>query len=100
MITIGRRGEDTKADDFPLADFNKVASLRGCEDENLQKKASVNGTFILKVEKAPEMKKAASAKPVLEEPVQLSPSKALENLRVAMHKQSTDLQTSLNEFLL
>ena len=79
MITIGKRGEDTKADDFPLADFNKVASLRGCETD-MKKSASVQAPFVFTVQKAPEMKKTASFKSLEVPTRQLAPSEVLENL--------------------
>lgn len=89
VITIGKRDESTKADDFPLADFNKVASLRGCDMEEMKKKASVQAPFIFKVQKA-VMKKVASA-PIKEEPVYNSPEKAMKKLESYIAKEQTEL---------
>lgn len=88
VITIGKRGEDTKADDFPLADFNKVASLRGCDMEEMKKKASLQTPFVFKIEK-PAMKKAASVAPA-EEPVYNSPDKVMKKFESYMAKEQTE----------
>ena len=80
VVTIGKRKDDTKADDFPLADFNKVASIRGCE-EGLAKAASFKAQpFVFEVHKA-EMKKAASAPVVPEKPLKdITPLQVLEKI--------------------
>ena len=87
VVTIGKRKDDTKADDFPLADFNKVASIRGCE-EGLARAASLKARpFVFEVHKA-AMKKAASAPVAPEESLKdITPLQVLEKIQNWMVKQ-------------
>ena len=96
VVTIGKRGEDTKADDFPLADFNKVASLRGHEE--MQKAASVNAPFVFKIEKA-EQKKVASYK-APEAPVkQYTPSEVMQKIESFMTKEAAAFQDRMADLM-
>ena len=96
VVTIGKRGEDTKADDFPLADFNKVASLR--DHEEMQKAASVNAPFVFKIEKA-EQKKVASYK-APEVPVkQYTPSEVLQKIESFMTKEAAAFQDRMADLM-
>lgn len=59
--TIGVRPDENKADEFPIADIQKVASLRGIQP--MGKVASVTQTaFSFNLQEAPQIRKAASAK--------------------------------------
>lgn len=59
--TIGVRPDENKADEFPIADIQKVASLRGIQP--MEKVASVTQTaFSFNLQEAPQIRKAASAK--------------------------------------
>lgn len=62
VATIGSRPDQEKAEDFPLADIDKVASLRGVQ--YMQKAASVSQapfSFVLHTPQPAAMKKVASA---------------------------------------
>lgn len=62
VATIGSRPDQEKAEDFPLADIDKVASLRGVQ--YMQKAASVSQapfSFVLHIPQPAAMKKVASA---------------------------------------
>lgn len=59
--TIGVRPDEHKADEFPIADIQKVASLRGIQP--MGKVASVTQTaFSFNLHEAPQIRKAASVK--------------------------------------
>lgn len=62
VVTLGKRSDETKADQFPLADINKVAALRGVQDQ-MTKAASCSGDFLFSIElpkSSNELHKAAS----------------------------------------
>lgn len=59
--TIGVRPDENKADEFPIADIQKVASLRGIQP--MGKVASVTQTtFSFNLQEAPKIRKEASVK--------------------------------------
>ena len=59
--TIGVRPDENKADEFPIADIQKVASLRGIQP--MGKVASVTQTaFSFNLQEAPQIRKSASVK--------------------------------------
>ena len=59
--TIGVRPDENKADEFPIADIQKVVSLRGIQP--IGKVASVTQTtFSFNLHEAPQLRKAASVK--------------------------------------
>lgn len=68
--TIGVRPDENKADEFPIADIQKVASLRGIAP--MGKVASVTQmTFSFNLQEAPQVRKVASVK-IIEKPVPMS----------------------------
>lgn len=59
--TIGVRPDENKADEFPIADIQKVASLRGIQP--MEKVASVTQTaFSFNLQEAPQIRKEAYVK--------------------------------------
>lgn len=61
VVTLGKRTDADKAEDFPLADFNKVASLRGCNQDGVTKTASLHSSqYVFNIQK-PTMVKTAGA---------------------------------------
>ena len=98
VATIGRRKEEDKADDFPLADFNKVAALRGHE-EGLAKAASVEHTpFVFQIHK-PEMKKVASA-PVIQKPLKdITPLEVIDKIQNYLQKEAAAFENQQYEYL-
>lgn len=61
VVTLGKRTDADKAQDFPLADFNKVASLRGCNQDGVTKTASLHSSqYVFNIQK-PTMVKTAGA---------------------------------------
>lgn len=68
--TIGVRPDENKADQFPIADIQKVASLRGIAP--MGKVASVTQmTFSFNLQEAPQVRKVASVK-IIENPVPMT----------------------------
>lgn len=68
--TIGVRPDQNKADEFPIADIDKVASLRGIAP--MGKVASITQlTFSFDLHEAPQVRKVASVK-IAEKPVPMS----------------------------
>lgn len=95
VVTLGKRNEQTKADDFPLADFNKVAQLRGCQD--MTKKASVtSGDFIFTVQK-PIMQKTASAIPFKEPAKEPSIQQVMNKLASYIQRETLNFEESLHK---
>lgn len=95
VVTLGKRNEQTKADDFPLADFNKVAQLRGCQD--MTKKASVtSGDFIFTVEK-PVMQKTASVIPFRQPVKELSIQQVMNKLASFIQRQTLKFEEDLHK---
>lgn len=95
VITLSKRNDDTKADDFPLADFNKVASLRGCTEQGIDKKASVSSSkFTYSIQPASMQKKASTP---IKETSQMSVDKFMQKVEHLVDTETNAFQESCRQ---
>lgn len=97
VITLSKRNDDTKADDFPLADFNKVASLRGCTEQGIDKKASVSSSsskFTYSIQSASMQKKASVP---VKETSQMSVDKFMQKVEHLIDTETNAFQESCRQ---
>lgn len=93
VITLVSRDQETKADNFSLADYDKVAELRGCP--SIQKKASVvNAPFCYSISKSAMQKKASVKK---QQPVRITIEQAMKKLGSLVDITAVQFQQALQD---
>ena len=93
VITLGKRNQDTKADTFQLADFNKVAEYRGCASLDKKASMSVAAPFKYSVTK-PAIQKKASLQQAHK---QLTVEQALRKIASVVDKTAIEFQEGMYE---
>lgn len=93
VTTLGQRKDDTKAQDFPLADLNKVQKLMGVQ--SMEKKASVQPAGFVFDVVAPQLQKTASAEEPVEKPFTMTPDQFLNKLESVIERETHDLQADI-----
>lgn len=90
--TIGVRPDENKADEFPIADIEKVASLRGIAP--MGKVASITQmTFSFDLHEAPQVRKVASVK-IVEKPVPMSLDQFQTKVQNLLDKKAAQFQNT------
>ena len=90
--TIGVRPDQNKADEFPIADIDKVASLRGIAP--MGKVASITQmTFSFDLHEAPQIRKVASVK-IVEKPVPMSLDQFQTKVQNLLDKKAAQFQNT------
>ena len=90
--TIGVRPDQNKADEFPIADIDKVASLRGIAP--MGKVASITQmTFSFDLHEAPQIRKVASVK-IVEKPVPMSLDQFQTKVQNLLDKKAAQFQNN------
>lgn len=90
--TIGVRPDENKADEFPIADIEKVASLRGIAP--MGKVASISQmTFSFALHEAPQIRKVASVK-IAEKPVPMSLDQFQTKVQNLLDKKAAQFQNT------
>lgn len=90
--TIGVRPDENKADEFPIADIQKVASLRGIQP--MGKVASFTQmTFSFNLQEAPQIRKEASVKST-EKPVSMTLDQFQTKVQNLLDKKAAQFQSA------
>ena len=90
--TIGVRPDQNKADEFPIADIDKVASLRGIAP--MGKVASITQlTFSFDLHEAPQVRKVASVK-IAEKPVPMTLDQFQTKVQNLLDKKAAQFQNT------
>lgn len=90
--TIGVRPDENKADEFPIADIQKVASLRGIAP--MGKVASITQmTFSFDLKEAPQVRKVASVK-IAEKPVPMTLDQFQTKVQNLLDKKAAQFQNT------